>query len=93
MGSVNTIIMFIFVKVLIGRVRYQGMMAFVMAAGTLISGTVFLSSAAVIAGLPGDFSKLFISIVLPTVLLNTAAGMILYNAVNISMKRSNFNHQ
>ncbi|MBP3915231.1 MAG: tryptophan transporter, partial [Clostridium sp.] len=39
--------------------------------GTLISGTTFLLSAQYIVGLPAEFSILFVTIVIPALLINT----------------------
>lgn len=55
--------------------------------GTLISGTTFLLSAQYIVGLPAEFSILFITIVIPAILINTIGGFILYQAINLSLKR------
>lgn len=50
--------------------------------GTIISGSVFLSIASLIAGLPAKFSILFITVVLPASLINCIAGVIIYSAIN-----------
>ncbi|WP_363318743.1 tryptophan transporter [Clostridium sp.] len=55
--------------------------------GTLISGTTFLISAQYIVGLPAKFSILFVTTVIPTLLINTIGGFILYRAINVSLKR------
>ena len=55
--------------------------------GTLISGTTFLLSAQYIVGLPAEFSILFVTIVIPAILINTIGGFILYQAINLSLKR------
>ena len=55
--------------------------------GTLISGTTFLISAQYIVGLPAKFSILFVTTVIPTLLINTIGGFILYQAINVSLKR------
>lgn len=89
---VTTIIIFLSIKVFRKHAKEQILIIFMMFLGTLISGTVFLSSAAYLSGLPGNFNKLFISIVLPASFINTIVGIILYNAVNISIERSNYNH-
>lgn len=52
--------------------------------GTLISGTTFLLSAKYIVGLPSEFSILFITIVIPAILINTIGGFILYQAISLS---------
>jgi len=46
--------------------------------GTIFSGTVFLTSAFLIVGLPTTFKALFISVVLPAAALNTIAIVLLY---------------
>ncbi|GLB58804.1 tryptophan transporter [Cytobacillus sp. NCCP-133] len=48
------------------------------AVGTIISGIVFLTSAFLIAGLPGPFAALFAAVVLPAAAVNTVAMIILY---------------
>lgn len=55
--------------------------------GTLISGTVFLFSALIIVGLPASFKFLFLSVVLPSTVLNVVASVFLFNIVNIALKR------
>ena len=55
--------------------------------GTLISGTTFLLSAQYIVGLPAEFSILFITIVIPAILINTIGGFILYQAISLSLKK------
>lgn len=56
--------------------------------GTLISGIVFLGSAAIIAGLPGTFTALFIGTVLPATLVNAIATTVIYNAIQVSLKHA-----
>lgn len=51
------------------------------ALGTIISGAVFLGSAYYIVSLPGPFVVLFGAVVLPAVLLNTIAIVIIYPIV------------
>ena len=41
------------------------------AVGTLISGVVFLASALLFTGLPAPFSLLFVTVVVPAIVLNT----------------------
>lgn len=53
-----------------------GLVTFV---GTLISGMVFLGSALFIAGLPAPFRALVLGIVLPTAVINTAFGVMMYS--------------
>lgn len=51
--------------------------------GTLLSGTVFLATLMLTAGLPGgaSFTLLFTAVVLPTILLNSVAGYVVYKIV------------
>lgn len=56
------------------------------AAGTLVSGTVFLVSALLLVGLPAPFSVLFITVVLPAIVVNTIAGFII-NTICIKYRR------
>ena len=46
--------------------------------GTLVSGAVFLGSAALVAGLPGSFAGLVVAVVLPAAAVNTATVSLLY---------------
>jgi hypothetical protein len=55
--------------------------------GTIVSGSVFLGSAAIIAGLPGTFSALFIGVVLPTAVSNIFVCALLYRVVTSSIKK------
>ena len=55
--------------------------------GTLVSGVTFLISAQLIVALPATFSMLFITIVIPAVLINTIGGFILYHVISLSLKR------
>ena len=46
------------------------------AVGTLVSGMVFLASALLLVGLPAPFSVLFITVVIPAIVVNTVIGSI-----------------
>ena len=54
--------------------------------GTLVSGTVFLISAQYIVGLPAGFSILFVSVVIPAVVINLIAGLVFYNIISRCIK-------
>lgn len=54
----------------------KGKAIIVNAVGTLISGLVFLCSALLLVGLPVPFGLLFVSVVLPAVVVNTIVGVI-----------------
>ena len=49
------------------------------AVGTLVSGVVFLGSALILVGLPASFSLLFVTIVLPAIVVNTVVGFLVSN--------------
>lgn len=46
--------------------------------GTIFSGTVFLTSALLLVGLPAPFKVLFVSVVLPATIINTVVVLLLY---------------
>jgi len=60
------------------------------AVGTVVSGTIFLGSALLIAGLPGTstFFGLFIGIVLPTAAMSAVLMIIVYPIAQQIIKRS-----
>lgn len=60
-----------------------GIIAFL---GTMVSGTVFLGSALLIAGLPAPFTALFTAIVIPTSITNVFVTIVIYNAVKATLK-------
>ena len=49
------------------------------AVGTLVSGVVFLVSALLLTGLPAPFGVLFVTVVVPAIVVNTIAGFIIGN--------------
>ena len=53
------------------------------AVGTLVSGMVFLASALLLVGLPAPFSVLFITVVIPAIVVNTIVGFIISNICKI----------
>jgi ABC-type multidrug transport system fused ATPase/permease subunit len=55
--------------------------------GTLVSGTAFLTVALITVGLPANFRVLFLSVVLPACLINGVAGTVIFNALNVALKR------
>lgn len=59
--------------------------------GTLISGTVFLSTAIFIFNAGAVFTELFLIVVLPAILINGIAFFIIYPIVGRLVRRSNFN--
>lgn len=79
---------------LTSKLNNQAKMFIISLVGTLISGTVFLGTAALLFGLPGSasFSTLMLVVVVPATLVNTIACLILYNAIDLSMKRINYKY-
>lgn len=63
------------------------------ALGTILSGTIFLSMALLLVGLPGGaaFSALFVAVVLPGAALNAIVFTIIYPIITNLLKRGNFN--
>lgn len=56
--------------------------------GTLISGMVFLSTAALLSGLPASMTTLIVGIVIPTTLVNVIGTVFIYKLVKMAIKRS-----
>jgi hypothetical protein len=83
------LVYFIF-KVLKNKFNDQVKMTIVSIIGTLISGTVFLGTALVLAGLPGPFFALMLGVVLPATLFNLVASMILFNSAQLAIKRVSY---
>lgn len=61
-------------------------------AGTIVSGAIFLSVALFVIGsdVGETFTVLFVSVVLPAVVVNSVAFIIIYRIVVMLVKRSNF---
>lgn len=56
--------------------------------GTIVSGALFLGSAAFIAGLPAAFTTLFLTIVLPTAVANLIFVVIVYRVMLLAMPKN-----
>lgn len=65
--------------------------AMLTAIGTIFSGTIFLTAALLIVGLPGGaaFSSLFVAVVLPTAVINTIVMIVVYPIVSSIFRRMN----
>ena len=70
--------------------RNNILMAIVLPLGTLVSGILFLGTAKIIVGLPASFSILFLTVVVPSVALNTVIGLVLYRIVEKSLRRASY---
>ncbi|MFJ8066832.1 tryptophan transporter [Psychrobacillus sp. NPDC096426] len=58
--------------------------------GTLVSGTVFLSTAIFVFGAGAVFGELFVIVVLPAIAINAVAFFIIYPIIGKLIKRSKF---
>ena len=83
----TTVAVYLLIKLLDKTALHNKIKAIVVnAVGTLISGTVFLASALLLVGLPASFSVLFITVVIPAIVVNTIAGFII-NTICIKYRR------
>ena len=60
--------------------------------GTAISGFVFLTSAQILVGLPGNMNLtiLYASVVLPAIVINLIVGIVVFKIIHVTMKRVSF---
>lgn len=60
--------------------------------GTAISGFIFLTSAQILVGLPGNMnlSMLYAAVVLPAIGINLIVGAIVFKVIHVTMKRVSF---
>ena len=95
----TALIVFLFIALIkksniLGRLsvekRNNILMAIILPLGTLVSGILFLGSAQIIVGLPASFSILFLTVVVPSVALNTVIGLVLYRIVEKSLRRASY---
>jgi Tryptophan transporter TrpP len=79
--------LFLVVKKIAQKVAVATILAVI---GTIVSGTIFLSTALLIVGLPGGaaFTTMFLLVVLPATLFNGAAMVIILPIVKTIFKRS-----
>ncbi|UHA60378.1 tryptophan transporter [Metabacillus litoralis] len=79
--------LFLVVKKIAHKVATATVLAVI---GTIVSGTIFLTAALLIVGLPGGvaFTTLFLTVVLPATLFNGAAMIIILPIVQSIFKRS-----
>ena len=77
---ITTVIAYLLIKLLDKTALSSKIKAItVNAVGTLVSGVVFLGSALILVGLPASFSLLFITVVIPAIVVNTVVGFIVSN--------------
>lgn len=81
-------ILFLLIRATENKMNGQVKMIIISIIGTFISGFIFLGSALLLVSLPAPFTALVLTVVLPACLINTVATVILYNAINVALKRS-----
>jgi len=59
--------------------------------GTVVSGTIFLSTAIFVFGAEMFFKELFVLVVLPAIVINAIAFFVIYPIIGKIIKRSKFN--
>lgn len=80
----TTFFVLLLVKALATRVNDKILAGILAAVGTVFSGAVFLGTAYLVAGLPGSFLALILTVVLPAAGVNTVVTLILYPIVLFS---------
>ena len=77
---VTTVVAYLLIKLLDKTALSSKIKAIaVNAVGTLVSGIVFLGSALILVGLPASFGLLFVTVVLPAIVVNTVLGFLVSN--------------
>ena len=77
---VTTVVAYLLIKLLDKTSLQSRIKAIaVNAVGTLVSGVVFLTSALILVGLPASFGLLFVTVVLPAIVVNTVLGFLVSN--------------
>lgn len=87
---VTFLLVSLIIKVIGDRLDQRLAVGIITALGTIISGSVFLGSAALISGLPGSFQVLFYTVVLPAAAVNTVTAIIIFLAFSYSRKSIKF---
>lgn len=74
----------------LGKLGSQLAISVMTVVGTLISGTVFLYTASIFVGIPGEIMNMVLVVIIPSTLINLVASIILYNIINVSLSRGRF---
>ncbi|WP_101772834.1 tryptophan transporter [Peptostreptococcus faecalis] len=91
-------VMFVFMKMIyvapfvkkLGDKANQIAIVLMTVVGTMVSGFTFLFSASIMVGLPGELTALFMAVVIPSMLINTIASIVLFNIISLSLKRTSY---
>lgn len=70
------------------RLNNQVSVIIISAIGTLASGSTFLIAASILVGLPQSLTAMFLTVVIPAVVVNTIVAPILYNTIQVSLKHA-----
>ncbi|MDM5197698.1 tryptophan transporter [Fictibacillus enclensis] len=82
-------LVFLALFLLISRIKLNALTAAILTlVGTIVSGSIFLGTALLVAGLPGTFSALFLTVVLPTAAINCVVMFVIYPVANSVRKRT-----
>ncbi|MCQ6267031.1 tryptophan transporter [Fictibacillus sp. WQ 8-8] len=84
-----TALVFLGLFLLVSRFKLNALTAAILTfAGTIVSGSIFLGTALLVAGLPGTFLSIFLAVVLPTAAVNCVVMFVLYPVAHSIRKRS-----
>ena len=81
-------VMFVLIKPLRDRISNKINVILITAVGTIVSGTAFLTVVLFTVGLSTSFTALFLSVVLPAAVVNTVVAVVLFNIINVAVKRA-----
>ena len=85
---ITTIFVYLLIKLLDKTALHSKIKAIIVnAVGTLVSGTVFLSSALLLVGLPAPFFVLFVTVVIPAIAVNTVIGFLVNDICKLGGER------
>jgi len=81
---------FVAFRLLNNRINSQLKIIIIAFLGTVLSGTLFLTVASLLFGLPGGntFTMLFVAIVIPAAVANTIVSTLVYNTLVLALKRT-----
>lgn len=80
-------VMFLIFKPFRDKLSNQINIIIITAVGTIVSGSAFLTVVLLTVGLSAGFSVMFFSVVLPAAVVNTIVGAVLFNIINLALKR------
>lgn len=84
-----TAFIFFFMILAVSKLKRSALTATILTAvGTIVSGTLFLTAALFIVGLPGPFTALILTVVLPAAGFNAALMAVLYPVASKITKRT-----